>query len=142
MLRWLISFPDQMNLNEVRAFVSIAQLGGVTRAADRLHRSQPAITRRILLLEDQLGAPLLERGRGGVFLTEAGRAFLPHAEAMLAALKDGAEAVKALHGQARGIVSLALVGTLAATTLVDRLKRFSLKYKNVQLELRTANSQK
>lgn len=130
-----------MNLHEIQAFVSIARLGGVTRAAGRLHRSQPAITRRIKLLENQLGAPLLERGRGGVILTETGRAFLPYAEAVLAALTDGAEAVKALHGEERGMVSLALVGTLAATTLVDQLKRFSLKYKNVQLELRTGNSQ-
>jgi len=130
-----------MNLNEIQAFVTIARLGGVTRAAGRLHRSQPAITRRIKLLENQLGVPLLERGPGGVILTETGRAFLPHAEAVLAALKDGAEAVKALHGEARGMVSLALVGTLAATTLVDQLKRFALKHKNVQLELRTASSQ-
>src|SRR6516225_1872213 len=130
-----------MNVNEIQAFVSIARLGGVTRAAGRLHRSQPAITRRIKLLENQLGASLLERRRGGVILSEAGRAFLPYAEAVLAALKDGEEAVKALHGAKRGTVSLALVGTLAATTLVDQLKRFSLKYKNVQLELRTANSQ-
>ena len=130
-----------MNLNEIQSFVSIAQLGGVTRAASRLHRSQPAITRRIKLLENQLGAPLLERIRGGVVLTQAGRAFLPHAEAVLASLKDGVQAVKALYEEERGIVSLALVGTLAATTLVDQLKRFSLKYKNVQLALRTANSQ-
>jgi molybdenum-dependent DNA-binding transcriptional regulator ModE len=73
-----ISFPDgKMNLHDLETFVSIAQLGGVTRAAGQLHRSQPAITRRINLLEGQLGAPLLERGRGGAVLTEAGRTFLP-----------------------------------------------------------------
>jgi DNA-binding transcriptional LysR family regulator len=130
-----------MNVIEIQAFVSIARLGGVTRAAGRLHRSQPAITRRIKLLESQLGAPLLERGRDGVTLTEAGVAFLPYAEAVLAALKDGAEAVRALHEEGSGMVSLALVGTLAATMLVDQLKRFALTHKNVRLELRTANSQ-
>src|SRR5712692_11038954 len=85
-----------MNLHELQTFVSIARLGGLTRAAGQLHRSQPAITRRIKLLEDQLGVPLLERGRGGTMLTEAGRTFLPYAEAVLAALKDGAQAVQAL----------------------------------------------
>ena len=103
-----------MNLHDLETFVSIAQLGGVTRAAGRLHRSQPAITRRINLLEDQLGAPLFERGRGGAMLTEAGRTFLPYAQAILAALKDGTQAVQALQGEGHGAVSLAIVGTLQA----------------------------
>lgn len=129
-----------MNLHELQTFVSIAQLGGVTRAAGQLHRSQPAITRRIKLLEDQLGVPLLERGRGGAMLTEAGRTFLPYAEAVLAALKDGAQAVQALQGEDHGAVSLAIVGTLASTTIVEQLRRFSARHRNARLELRTANS--
>jgi DNA-binding transcriptional LysR family regulator len=129
-----------MNLHELRTFVSIAQLGGVTRAAGQLHRSQPAITRRIKLLEGQLGVPLLERGPGGSVLTEAGRAFLPYAEAILAALKDGAQAVQALQGEDHGVVSLAIVGTLAGTSIVQQLRRFSTTHRNARLELRTANS--
>jgi DNA-binding transcriptional LysR family regulator len=129
-----------MNLHELQTFVSIAKLGGVTRAAGQLHRSQPAITRRIKLLEDQLGVPLLERGRGGSMLTEAGRTFLPYAEAVLATLKDGAQALQALQGEDHGVVSLAIVGTLAGTTIVEELRHFSAKYRNARLELRTANS--
>jgi DNA-binding transcriptional LysR family regulator len=129
-----------MNVHELQTFVSIARLGGVTRAAGQLHRSQPAITRRIKLLEDQLGAPLLERGRGGTMLTEAGRVFLPYAEAVLAALKDGAQAVQALQGEDHGAVSLAIVGPLAATTIVEQLRRFSARHRNARLDVRTANS--
>src|SRR5262245_44511384 len=129
-----------MNLHDLETFVSIAQLGGVTRAASQLHRSQPAITRRIKVLEDQLKVPLLERGRGGAVLTEAGRIFLPYAEAVLAALNDGTQAVQALEGDDRGSVSLAIVGTLAGTTVVEQLRRFSAKHRNVRLDLRTANS--
>jgi DNA-binding transcriptional LysR family regulator len=129
-----------MNLHDLETFVSVAQLGGVTRAAGQLHRSQPAITRRIKLLEEQLGVPLLERGRSGAMLTEAGRTFLPYAEAVLAALKDGTQAVQALEGNDHGSVSLALVGTLAGTTVVDQLRHFSAKHSNARLELRTANS--
>jgi DNA-binding transcriptional LysR family regulator len=114
-----------MNLHDLETFVSIARLGGVTRAAGQLHRSQPAMTRRIQLLEDHLGAPLLERGRSGAMLTEAGRTFLPYAEAVLAALKDGTQAVQALRGSDHGAVSLAIVGTLAGTTIVEQLRRFS-----------------
>ena len=130
----------QMNLHELQTFVSIAQLGGVTRAAGQLHRSQPAITRRIKLLEDQLGVPLLERGRGGARITEAGRIFLPYAEAVLAALKDGTQAVRALQGDDHSAASLAIVGTLAGTTIVEQLRRFSAGHRNARLELRTANS--
>jgi DNA-binding transcriptional LysR family regulator len=129
-----------MNLHDLETFVSIARLGGVTRAAGQLHRSQPAITRRIKLLEGQLGAPLLERGRGGAALTEAGRTFLPFAEAVLGSLKDGRQAVQALQGGDHGTVSLAIVGTLAGTTIVQQLRRFSVRHTNARLDLRTANS--
>ena len=87
-----------MDIDEIRTFVSIAQLGGFTRAAGRLNRSHPAISRRIGLIEQDLGAALVERVRGGAKLTEAGRAFLPFAEAVLAAIEDGREAVRATVG--------------------------------------------
>src|SRR5438876_12260287 len=116
-----------MNLHDLETFISIAHLGGVTRAAGQLHRSQPAITRRIKLLEDHLGAPLLERGRSGAMLTEAGRIFLLYAEAVLAALKDGTQAVQTLQGGDHGEVSLAIVGTLAGPTIVALFRRFAAK---------------
>ncbi len=129
-----------MNIDEVRTFVTIAELGGFTRAADRLNRSQPAISRRISLLEQELQAPLLERVRGGIRLTAAGRAFLPYAEAMLAAMQDGREAIRDLLHEERGSLSLALVGTLADTRIVEVLRDFAQRADGVKLELRTASS--
>src|SRR5215831_13429261 len=130
----------KMNVHDLETFASIVQLGGVTRAAGQLHRSQPAITPRVNLLERQLGAPLFERGRGGTMLTEAGRTLLPYVQAVLAALKDGTQAVQALQSEDRGTVSLAIVGTLAGTTIVKQLRRFSARHRKARLELRTANS--
>jgi DNA-binding transcriptional LysR family regulator len=130
-----------MDIDELRAFVAIAQLGGFTRAADRLHRSQPAISRRIGLLERELGAPLLERVRGGAGLTEAGRTFLPFAETVLSAIEDGRQAVQATFSEAGGAVSLALVGTLADSNIVEVLRQFAERSKSVELDLRTATSQ-
>ncbi|HKA81399.1 MAG TPA: LysR family transcriptional regulator [Xanthobacteraceae bacterium] len=134
-----------MDIDEIRTFVSIAQLGGFTRAAGRLNRSQPTISRRIGLIEQDLGAPLVERVRGGAKLTEAGRAFLPFAEAVLAAIEDGREAVRATIGEGRGDVSLALVGTLADTHIVEVLRQFARRSrgggKSINLDLRTASSQ-
>lgn len=130
-----------MDVDEIRTFVTIAQLGGFTRAADRLHRSQPAISRRVSLIEQELGTKLLDRMRGRVTLTEAGRAFLPFAEAMLSAIEDGRQAVRATMSEAGGAVSLALVGTLADSNIVDVLRQFSRRSKAVELDLRTATSQ-
>ena len=129
-----------MDIDGLRTFVAIAELGGFTRAGARLHRSQPAISRRLGLLEQELGAPLFDRLRGRARLTEAGRAFRPHAEAALAALKDGRDAVRGLQSGLSGNVSLALVGTLADTHVVDTLRRFRRQARDVKLELRTASS--
>jgi len=129
-----------MDIDGLRTFVAIAELGGFTRAGARLHRSQPAISRRLGLLEQELGAPLFDRLRGRARLTEAGRTFRPHAEAALAALKDGQDAVRELQSGVRGNLSLALVGTLADTHIVDTLRRFRKSARDVRLELRTASS--
>src|ERR1051325_489656 len=89
-------YASPMELDHVEAFLAIVRRGGFTRASASLHLPQPAISRRIGLLERELGAPLFERVRSGVMLTDAGRAFLPHAEALLASLRDGIAAVDAL----------------------------------------------
>jgi DNA-binding transcriptional LysR family regulator len=131
---------DAVELDHVEAFVAIVRRGGFTRASATLHLSQPATSRRIHLLERELGAPLFERIRTGVVLTEAGRAFLPHAEALLASLRDGIEAVDALRRPDRGAVTLAVVGTLASTSLTGRLRSFRDTCPGVDLRLRTALS--
>lgn len=129
-----------MKLSEIEAFVAIHRLEGFTRAAESLHLSQPAISRRIELLERELGAPLFERIPSGVRLTEAGRALLPYAERVLATMRDGAAAVRALEEDAQGTITLALVGTLASTSLTARLQAFRETYPQVRLLLRTARS--
>src|SRR5437870_1601875 len=129
-----------MELDHVEAFVAIVQRGGFTRAAATLHLSQPAISRRLHLLEHELGAPLFERIRSGVVLTDAGRAFLPHAEALLASMRDGIDAVGALRGTDRGAVTLAAVGTLASSALTESLRRFHDAHPAIELRLRTALS--
>ncbi len=129
-----------MELNEIEAFVTIHRVGGFTKAAAILCVSQPAISRRIELLERELGAPLFERLPAGVRLTEAGRALLPYAQQVLAATRDGAAAVRALEEEEQGSLTLALVGTLASTRLTRQLQAFRETYPQVRLLLRTARS--
>src|SRR5215510_6760257 len=129
-----------VEIDQVEAFVAIVRRGGFTRAATALHLSQPAVSRRLELLEREVGQPLFDRARAGARLTEAGRTFLPHAEALLASMRDGVEAVQALNRADCGTVTLALVGTLASTTLTARLRKFRRAHPDVRLALRTALS--
>jgi DNA-binding transcriptional LysR family regulator len=129
-----------VELDQAEAFVAIVRGGGFTRAASILHLSQPAVSRRLELLERELGAPLFERIGRRVILTEAGKTFLPHAEGMLACVRDGIEAVRALRQVDRGTITLALVGTLASTMLTSCLQRFRAAHPRVELRLRTALS--
>jgi DNA-binding transcriptional LysR family regulator len=129
-----------MELSEIEAFVTINRSGGFTRAAGILHLSQPAISRRVELLEHELGAPLFERLAGGIRLTQAGESFLPYAQQVLAAIEDGKAAVHALEEEEQGTLTLALVGTLASTQLTSHLQAFHAAYPCVRLLLCTARS--
>lgn len=131
-----------MTFDELAAFVEIANGGGFTQASRKLHRSQPAISRRIAELQRRLGVALFERVGRGVRLTDAGRALLPHAEAALAALRDGERAVREAAEPAKAAVTLriAIVGTLADSRVVDALRAFRKRFGDASLELRTATS--
>jgi len=129
-----------MDVEALRTFVAIHRSGAVTRAAAELFRSQPAVSRRLALLERELGAPLFERVPGGLVLSEAGRTLLPFAERTLAAVRDAEAAVQALRSEATGPVAVALVGTLASTGLTAVLRRFARRHPAVELTLRTATS--
>ncbi len=130
----------RMEMIEIEAFVAIARAGSVSRAAVALHLSQPAMSRRIDLLEREIGVPLFDRIPSGVRLTDAGETFLPYARQVLAAARDGAAAARALEAEERGTVVLALVGTLAGTPLTTRLRTFREGHPQVRLLMHTARS--
>ena len=98
-----------MDIEGLATFVAIHEAGGFSAAADRLGRSQPAISRRIALLEQELGGRLLERASGGVVLSQLGQVLLPHAQWVLAAANDAREAVAEMAGSGAGPIALAVV---------------------------------
>src|SRR5919201_823504 len=126
---------------QLEAFVAVAQLGSVTRAANALFVTQPALTARLNALERDVGASLLVRRRGGVRLTEAGRAFLPYAERALQAVAEGRQVLSELE---RGIVGHVAIGASPAVStyaLPSILKRFQQTHPDVQVAVRTGHSE-
>src|SRR2546430_9070988 len=91
---------------QLQAFVEVARLGSVTRAAEALYVTQPALTARLNALEKAVGASLLVRRRSGVRLTQAGRAFLPYAERALQAVTEGRDVLTELEHGAAGHVAI------------------------------------
>ena len=129
-----------MDTELLKTFLAICRQRSFSRAADQLHRTQPAISRRISLLERELGVPLFERGAGELMLSQAGRVLLPFAERALAAVRDAEDAVRDLRQANAGPLSLAIVGTLAGRDLSVLLKRFAARHSKVEISLRTARS--
>jgi len=129
-----------MDSDALNTFLVVHRRGGISNAAKALHRSQPAISRRIALLEQELGVPLVERIAGKTRLSDAGRVMVPYAERAVAAAQDAENAVRALLRDNSGPVALAVTGTLAGERLSKVLKRFAGRHPDVALTLRTATS--
>lgn len=130
-----------MDIAQLDTFLAIARLGSFSKAAAKLHRSQPAISRRLALLEEELGAPLFERIGRRVQLTDCGRALLSHAEATLASATGGIAAVRHQLGDGEGTVSIGIVGTLVNKDLAAMLARFSALRTPSRLRIMTTSSE-
>jgi DNA-binding transcriptional LysR family regulator len=126
-----------MEIYQLRAFVTAAKLGHVTRTAEALHLTQPAITAQIKALEEELGVALFDRRPGRISLTRAGEALLPEAENVLTAAGHLLGKARDLQGEVTGSLTLGTVAdpdTLRLGSLLGALVR-SLPL----LEIRTRN---
>lgn len=114
-----------MDIKQLRALLAIAETGSVSRAAEILHIVQPAVSRQLRLLEEDLGAPLFERGRRGMELTEAGQLLVDHARRALRELDQARSEITPEPGAVSGIVTIGLLPSIAdllAAPLVMALK--------------------
>lgn len=94
----------------MRAFVTVAKIGHLTRAAEALHVTQPAVTGQIKALEEQLGIALFDRRPGRIMLTRAGERMLPEAEKVLAAAGAMLGRARELQGEVSGSLVIGTVG--------------------------------
>ena len=99
-----------MELYQLRSFAAIAELGQLTRAAEKLHVSQPAVSAQLKALEEKLGQTLFERTASGMVLTAPGVRLLAEAEKVLAAARDMQNVALSFKGQ---LVGKASIGTLS-----------------------------
>lgn len=125
-------------IEALRHFLLIANHGTFTAAARHAHLSQPALTASIRRLEDQVDAKLFDRGRHGATLTDAGRAFLPHARATVVALEEGFGAVARLSSLEAGEVRIGGGATACTYLLPPILSAFRRKHPKIAIYLREA----
>lgn len=123
-----------MDLRQLRYFLAVAEERSVTRAAARLHLTQPPLSAQIARLEHELGVPLLVRHRRGVDVTEAGRLLVDHARAVLADVDAAAEAVRRTGQGHSGRLTVAFAPATAWTVLPELLRRFRPERPDVALD--------
>lgn len=124
----------------LRAFAAVARHGSISRAAEELLLSQPAVSRHVASLERELGVPLLDRGWRGVTMTEAGRVLAEHVLRAEALLSQGARQVAALAGGLSGSLSLAASGTPAGYVLPPLIAAFQERHPALVMELAVGTS--
>ena len=141
---WLtipVRYAAEMELRHLRYFVAVAELQNITRAAAKLHVSQPPLSRQIRDLEDELGVALFEHSAKALRLTDAGRAFLPEARAALQRVDDAVQMAKIVGSGQRGEIQVGYAPSLAVELLPRALKYFHESSPGVQVGLHDLSTQ-
>ena len=125
-----------MDLTLLRAFVTVARLGNLTRAAAQLHLTQPAVSLQVKNLQEALGVTLFTRSAHGLTLTHDGQALLPHAERALAAAGDVQRAAAALRQEVGGRLRIGTILDPAFLRLGGFLKPLVETYPRIETALR------
>ena len=130
-----------MELDNLKAFLAVAETGSFSLAADHLHLTQPAVSKRIAQLEHQLDARLFDRIGRTVRLTDTGQTLAERANAILQQVEDTERAIRNLTGDTRGQLSLATSHHVGLWRLPDVLKRFIDQHPGVTLDLHFMDSE-
>lgn len=124
-----------MELRHLRYFVAVAEEENVSKAALKLHVSQPGISRQIRDLEDEIGFKLFERSAKSVRLTKAGSVFLKEARAVLRRVNEAVEKARAADGGVSGEINIGYAPSLTVRILPPALRKFQEQFPNVRVAL-------
>ncbi|MEM8767337.1 MAG: LysR family transcriptional regulator [Pseudomonadota bacterium] len=130
-----------MNISDLETFVAVAEQGSFSRAAEQLHLTQPAVTKRIQALEGSLDTVLFDRVGKQVALTHAGRLLEPRAKNLLAEVVDTRRVLANLNAAVGGTLKLATSHHVGLHRLAPVLKAFNDRYDSVQLDIRFEDSE-
>ena len=128
-----------MNIDSLRLFLRIAQLGGVSRAASDLGLSAASASARLAKLEAEVGARLFHRMTRAVSLTTDGAAFLPYAESVLETLDQGIGAIVGRAAEPAGNLRMTMPGSFGRMHVIPALGDFARRYPKVTLDLRISD---
>ena len=131
-----------MDISALQAFIAVAEAGSFSRAAERIFLTQPAISKRIAALEQEIGARLFDRVGRKIHLTQAGEALLARTRAVLGELEDIKRDITNLSGTIAGELSIATSHHIGLHRLPGPLKRFHETYTTVRLNLDFMDSEK
>jgi DNA-binding transcriptional LysR family regulator len=131
-----------MDISALQAFIAVAESGSFSRAGERIFLTQPAISKRIAALEQDIGARLFDRVGRKIHLTPAGEALLLRTRAVLSELEDIKRDITNLSGTIAGELSVATSHHIGLHRLPGPLKRFHETYTQVRLNLHFMDSEK
>jgi DNA-binding transcriptional LysR family regulator len=127
-----------LDVRRMRVLREVAARGSFSAAADALAYTQSAVSQQIAALEREAGTTLVERNARGVRLTDAGRALVEHADAILARLSDAEAELEAIAGLRGGRLRLASFPSAGATIMPEAIARFRERHPGVELTLEPA----
>lgn len=130
-----------MELAQLEAFIQVAHHRSFSRAAEALFLTQPSVTARIQSLERELGERLFERTGRSVTLTDAGHAFMPHAQRALTAVQEGTDAIEAVRHGDIGSIRLGASSSIATYVLPGILKHFREQRPRVHVQMSTGQTE-
>jgi LysR family carnitine catabolism transcriptional activator len=127
-----------INLRQLRAFVSIGRLGSFTKAADALHATQPALSAQIRDLEESLGVKLFDRSTRSVTLTQAGEDLLPVVDTVLGDLGSVVARARDVARRNTGRVTVAALPSLSATLMPEVVARMRALHPGIAIVIKDA----
>ena len=129
-----------MELRQLRTVLAIAETGSLTKAAELLHVVQPALSRQLKQLEDELGTPLFERNRLGMVLTVPGRRFVDQVRVSLKGLNEARADIGAAKSDLLGTVSIGMLPSLATALAGPLVIALQQQYPNLRVRIATGFS--
>lgn len=130
----------ESNLHLYKIFYTVANTGNISRAADKLYISQPAISKSISRLEESLKVPLFVRNSRGVTLTDEGKVLYGHVKTAFDAISLGEENLKHISELGIGHIRIGVSATLCKYMLLPYLKDFVLKYPHIKITIKCQSS--